>query len=66
MKKQNKVKVEESDPLESKGKRGIQEYKCGDDTCGKIYHSYTAFYNHCKKSHGGEFPTNSLENGEKF
>jgi hypothetical protein len=31
----------------------VDIYKCGDLACGKFYHSYTAFYNHCKKSHGG-------------
>lgn len=31
----------------------VDLYKCGDSSCGKFYHSYTAFYNHCKKSHGG-------------
>ena len=31
----------------------VDIYKCGDIACGKFYHSYTAFYNHCKKSHGG-------------
>ena len=41
-------------------------YKCGDTACGKFYHSYTAFYNHCKKSHGGEFPENSVHNGKNF
>ena len=44
----------------------IDLYKCGDTTCGKFYHSYTAFYNHCKKSHGGEFPENSVHNGKLF
>ena len=51
--KRNPVKVEESEHLDSKGKKGIEQYKCGDENCGKFYHSYTAFYNHCKKSHGG-------------
>ena len=41
-------------------------YKCGDPACGKFYHSYTAFYNHCKKSHGGEFPENSIHNNKLF
>jgi len=44
----------------------VDIYKCGDIACGKFYHSYTAFYNHCKKSHGGEFPENSIHNGKTF
>lgn len=42
------------------------EYKCGKNDCGKFYHSYTAFYNHCKKSHGGQLPPDSLHNGKIF
>lgn len=54
--------------IELKGKKEGKSdlYKCGDTTCGKFYHSYTAFYNHCKKSHGGEFPQNSIHNGKIF
>ena len=44
----------------------VDEYKCGKNDCGKYYHSYTAFYNHCKKSHEGEFPPGSLYNGKIF
>lgn len=50
----------------TKSKEKSDLYKCGEPPCGKFYHSYTAFYNHCKKSHGGEFPENSLHNGKLF
>ncbi len=66
MKKNGRVKVENSDPQESKVRKSVEQFKCGDINCGKVYHSYTAFYNHCKKSHGGEFPKNSLYNDKQF
>ena len=48
-KKGDIIKEEESDQMDSNN----EQYRCGDENCGKIYHSYTAFYNHCKKSHDG-------------
>lgn len=51
---------------EHSSKKAKEEFKCGEKKCSKLYHSYTAFYNHCKKAHGGEFPNNSLLNGELF
>jgi hypothetical protein len=64
--KKSSVKLEESEQQDSKNKKSEEQYKCGHETCGKFYHSYTAFYNHCKKSHGGEFPPNSLLNDKIF
>jgi len=53
-------------PLKIGDRKSNDEYKCGKAECGKLYHSYTAFYNHCKKSHEGVFPPNSLYNGKTF
>lgn len=55
---------EASSPKNEGGsKKAKEEFKCGESKCSKLYHSYTAFYNHCKKAHSGEFPINSLLNG---
>lgn len=53
-------------PNGKKDKNKAEIYKCGDHSCAKFYHSYTAFYNHCKKSHGGEFPALSQHNDRLF
>ena len=44
----------------------MEKFQCGSNTCNKVYHSYTAFYNHCKKAHNEEFPENSVVNGKIF
>jgi hypothetical protein len=41
-------------------------YLCGFPGCGKLYHSYTAFYNHCKKQHMGDLPPGTQLNGKLF
>ena len=44
---------QDDSPLEEKSRKGKEEFKCGESKCNKLYHSYTAFYNHCKKAHNG-------------
>ena len=57
---------QDESPLEEKSRKGKEEFKCGDSKCNKLYHSYTAFYNHCKKAHNGQFPPGSLLNNQFF
>lgn len=51
---------------DDRNKKSKEEFKCGEPKCSKLYHSYTAFYNHCKKAHNGQFPQGSLLNNEPF
>ena len=62
MDRSNQSRENEDSRNEERGRRGKEEFKCGQAKCQKLYHSYTAFYNHCKKAHNGEFPVGSLLN----
>lgn len=56
----------ESHYEEKNGRSKHSEYLCGEGSCSRRYHSYTAFYNHCKRVHEGNFPKGSLLNGQPF
>ena len=66
MDRSNHSRDHEDSRNDEKGKKGKQEFKCGESKCQKLYHSYTAFYNHCKKAHNGEFPQGSQLNNQLF